>query len=675
MNARRSLRWIAVIAWAAMLPACTNNPYPDADDALKVRYLTLPGPPKTLDPAVTYSALEHKITSNVYETLLEYHYLKRPYELMPGLAADVPSPHPLPGGGVSYSFRLRPGMRYQSDPCFALGGEGRDTREILAADVAFEITRIADPVLASPVVTTFSKVEGFAAFAERLAARRESDPDFATLRPDEQYAAVGGIEGLRVHGPHALEVVLTEPFPQILYWFAMPFTAPVPWEAVAWYDGSDGRATFREHPISTGPFQISHYDKRSRIVLDRNPNWYGALHPEWRAPGTVYPEEGAPGDVEAGHLDERYRGRPLPMIDRIEFRLEKESIPVFNKFLQGYYDATGVIRESFDEVVHEGALSEDMVARGIRLVKSVEMDVRYIAFNMSDPLVGSRAGARGRKLRQAMSLAIDVDEYKRVFNNGRGIPAQSPIPPGLFGYEPDYRNPYRTLDLERAKALLAEAGYEDGIDPETGAPLRLQFDLGSTDTRTRVAMQFYLDAWRQLGLDVRLAATNYNEFRDKVRRGAYQIFSWGWIGDYPDPENFLFLLWGEMAQDRNPGAVNSANFVNERYDALFMRMQHLPNGPERLAIIREMRAILEEERPWIELLHSEGYALYHGWIHNVKPSGIEFPNAKYVDIEPAKRAALRDDWNRPVLWPAWALGALATAVVLPGIVTFFRERQ
>jgi ABC-type transport system substrate-binding protein len=273
-----------------------------------------------------------------------------------------------------------------------------------------------------------------------------------------------------------------------------------------------------------------------------------------------------------------------------------------------------------------------------------------------------------------MSLAVDAKEFARIFNNGRGVPAQSPLPPGIFGYEPDYVNPFRQVDLERAQRLLAEAGYPKGIDPETGKPLRLSFDAGDTSTRARLRFLYFVNAWNRLGLDVEIAATNYNQFQEKVRKSAYQIFMWGWIADYPDPENFLFLLWGPLAQSKSHGP-NTANFADPRYDALFLRMKDAENGPQRLALIREMREILEHERPWIELFHRENYALVHAWVRNVKPAGLSLATARYMDIDAPLRSRMRADWNRPVRWPAFALAAATIAIVAPGILTFLRERQ
>ena len=663
-------------AWGILLllPGCTNNPYSEADDGRKILYTSYREAPRTLDPAVAYTTSAHAITGEVYETLLEYHYLKRPYVLIPGLADRLPVLEELDANWTRYRFELRRGLLYQEDPCFSLDGEGRTTREVVIEDIAFELMRLADPAVNSPVAEPMSNIRGFADFSRRLVEARDADADFGVRPIREQYAAVGPIEGVRTEGPYGLEVDVSSRYPQIVYWFAMPFTAPVPWEAVAYYDGEEGRPRFADHPVGTGPYLLKEYDKHARIILEANPNWYGVRHPEWRAPGAVYPDAGEPGDLEAGRLDPALVGQPLPFIERIEFRREKEAIPYFNKFLQGYYDAAGIIKESFDRVIHEGGLSEAMEATGIALEKSVEPSVFYIGFNMEDPVVGAPGGEASRRLRQAMSLVVDTEEYTRLFSNGRGVSAQSPLPPGLYGYDPDYRNPFRVVDVGRARDLIAEAGYPGGIDPATGEPLRLTFDTSDTSAQGRLRFEFFTRAWRQLGIDIAIEATNYNQFQEKVRNGAYQIFMWGWIADYPDPENFLFLLWSEMARSKG-GGPNTANFSNPRYDALYVSMKSRPNDGARLAEIQEMQGILERERPWIELTHSEAYSLYHGWLSRVKPFGMSVPMTKYRDLDPLLRARQRALWNEPILWPLYVAGALAVLLLVPAVFTFLRERQ
>lgn len=622
---------------------------------------------------MAYTYEEHRITGAVYATLLDYHYLKRPYTLIPGLAQQVPKAQPLADGRVAYQFELREGLMFDHDPCFTLGAQGRTWRPIVAADVAFEILRIADPAVNSPVVEPFANIDGFREFSERLTSLRKSKPGFGKLPVSEQYMQAGPMKGLEIEDDRKLRVVLSAPYPQILYWFAMPFSAPMPWEAVQYYDGRNGHDRLADHPVASGPFRLSVYDRQARMVLEARPYWRESSK---RGLLPVYPSEGEPGDRETGRLDPGSVGRPLPFIDRIEYRREKESIPAFNKFLQGYYDVPiRIIKESFDKVIQQGALSPEMVRMGMRLDKSPTPTTYYIGFNMDDPVVGAPGGERSKKLRQAMSLAVDSIEYSRLFLNNLGVPAQSPLPPGIYGYDPSYRNRYRTVDYAKARRLLAEAGYARGVDPKTGAPLRLTFDSYETLASRRLAYQFFVNAWRKLGIDVEIDATNYNAFQEKVRNGAYQIYLWGWNADYPDPENFFFLLWSEMRRSKNQGP-NSSNFSDSEYDRLFMAMRTRDNDAERLQLIGKMRAILEAQRPWIELYHREEYSLYHGWVKNYKPMPLsEATESKYEDIDARKRAALRAAWNQPVLWPIYLLLVVLVASIVPAVATYLKERQ
>jgi ABC-type transport system substrate-binding protein len=461
----------------------------------------------------------------------------------------------------------------------------------------------------------------------------------------------------------------------------MNFTSPVPWEAVEYYTGEGGRESFAEHPVGSGPYKLTRYQKHARIVLTRNERWYGVTHPEARAPGAAFPALPAELGPELTALGPealaRARaadGRPLPFIERIEYRMEKERIPAFNKFVQGYYDISGIATESCDKVVRQDGLSPEMRALGMQLSKSVVPAIYYIGFNMDDPVVGRAGGERARLLRQAMSRATDVEEYLRLFQNGRGVRAESLLPPGIFGYDPSYRNPTRVSDLAASRQLLVEAGLPGGVDPATGRPLRLTFDVPDTSPEGRLRYAFWVSQWRRLGLDVVLAATTYNKFQEKVRDGAYQLFQWGWVADYPDPENFLFLLTANMSRKAS-GGPNTANFVHAEYDALFARVRTRDSDPERTRLIGEMQRILEHERPWIELFHPEEYALVQGWLHHVQPAGLSIPTTKYHDLDPKARARLRREWNRPVLWPAFALLALLLVLIVPGVRTYLKERQ
>jgi ABC-type transport system substrate-binding protein len=414
------------------------------------------------------------------------------------------------------------------------------------------------------------------------------------------------------------------------------------------------------------------------MVLERNPHYKGE----------AYPGEGEPGDAEAGLLADA--GKALPFIDKVTFVLEKEQIPYWNKFLQGYYDASGIGSDTFDQAVQfsgqgDVTLSDDMQARGIKLQTSIATTTFYLGFNMLDPVVGGRS-ERARKLRHAISIAIDQEEMISIFRNGRGIAAQGPIPPGIFGYREGKEgiNPYvydwvdnapRRKPVEQAKKLLAEAGYPNGRDAKTGEPLLVNLDTTGTGPDAKARLDWYVKQFEKIGVQLAIRATDWNRFQDKIRKGNVQLYFLGWNADYPDPENFLFLLHGAQSKVRTSGE-NASNYENAEFDRLFERMKNMPNGPERLAIIDRMVEILRRDAPWVWSLFPKDYTLYHSWVRNRKPHSIANNGLKYQRIDPALRAKLRREWNQPVVWPALALLAAVGLSLVPAVWTYRRrERQ
>lgn len=673
---RRILLPALLISVMSLLAACGNSPYPDDHSDRKIRYMSYSVPPKTLDPAVSFYSDVAMLQSNTIGTLLEYHYAARPYELAPSLAAVMPNKTSVDPDWDVYEFELLPDLIFEDNDCFSLSknkGGHEHTRPVSSYDIEFQLKRIADPKVNSPVFEVLSSIEGLADFRETLTSLRE-DPDFSAQPISAQYLMAGDISGVSAATSKSLTVKSSSSYPQVIYWFATSFTAAIPWEAVEYYDGENGRPAFGDTLVGTGPYKLVEFDKQSRMIFEANPNWHGVRHPEWKASGTVFPTPNDPNDPEYAMFDPKVFGAQLPFIDRIEYRRESESIPFFTKFLQGYYDAAGVIKESFDQVVADGGgLSPQMAADGIRLSTAVGQDVFFLSFNMNDAVVGRDGGDKSRKLRQAMSMAVDYPELNRLFYNGRNLPAQSIVPPGLAGFDPDYRNPYRELDLDKARSLLAKAGYKNGLDPATGKPLKII--LASSDTSSQGALMngFYTRSWRQLGLDVVVEATNFNQFRKKVDEGSYQMVLGGWVADYPDPENFFGILISDNAQSN--GGYSRSNFSNKEYDALYLEIKSIPDGPERLEKLTRLKKILEYERPIVELWHRQIYSLYHGWIDNLKSSTLSVTNMKYVDIDTEQRNAKRDEWNQPVIWPLYAALLLFIGLLIPAILTYLKERQ
>jgi oligopeptide transport system substrate-binding protein len=371
------------------------------------------------------------------------------------------------------------------------------------------------------------------------------------------------------------------------------------------------------------------------------------------------------------------------LIDRAIFTLEKEDIPQWNKFLQGYYDASGISSDNFDQAVQfspegEADLTDEMKQRDIRLVTAITTSSRYMGFNMKDPVVGQPGGEAARKLRQAISIAVDYEEFISIFLNGRGIAAQGALPPGIFGYREDfnpvvYSAPGKRRSLDEARRLLAEAGYPNGRNARTGEPLVLYFDTAATGPDAKSRLDWLIKQFRKLDIQLVVRATDYNRFQDKMSQGNAQIFEWGWNADYPDPENFLFLLYGPNAKAGKNGE-NAANYSNPEFDRLFVQMKGMANGPQRQEVIDRMTTILREDAPWLFGDHPKAFSLQHAWVGNVKPNLMANNTLKYRRINSELREQSRADWNRPVLWP-FALGALILAALVWPAWRQYRKRE
>src|SRR5574343_976563 len=470
-----------------------NDPYPVADAGRNILYTAFTDRPKHLDPAQSYAEDEAAFTAQIYEPPLQYHYLKRPYQLVPATVEAVPVPryldaqgrelpHDAPAERIAdsvYELKLKPGIRYQPHPAFAPESYGQaenlakieisrarsiadfphtGTRELTADDYIYQIKRLAHPKLHSPCFGMMAdKIVGLKELGEALQAAAKSAPPDAWLDLDR--FPLSGVERVDAQ---TLRIRIKGKYPQFLYWLAMPFFAPVPREVDRFYSQPGMAAknlTLDWWPVGTGPFMLTENDPNRRMVLSRNRNFHGQ----------AYPCEGEAGDRAAGLLADC--GQPLPLLDAAVFTREKESIPYWNKFLQGYYDASGISSDSFDQAVRIGidgdvGLSDEMASKGIRLLTSVKASTFYMGFNLLDPVVGGLSEVQA-KLRQAVAIAIDQEEFISIFANGRGIPAQGPLPPGIFGFDDGEAgiNPYvydwvdgkpRRKPVDVARRLLAE---------------------------------------------------------------------------------------------------------------------------------------------------------------------------------------------------------------------------
>jgi ABC-type transport system substrate-binding protein len=588
-----SRRYAAIAILLVLAVGCsgpTSDPDPQRARTLHLASARVRG----FDPAKVSDVASAKAIQLVYETLLQIAYLDRPYRLEPLLLETMPERSM---DGLRYTFRLRRGIYFADDPCFP-GGKGR---EVTAEDVIYAIKRIADRKVASSGWWAFeNRIAGLDAFREASGGDAPTDYE----RP---------VEGLVARDRYTIEVTLVNPFPQFLWVLAMHYAAVVPREAVEYYG-----ERFSSRPVGTGPYRLAEWRRNYRMIFERNPKWRETK----RTDG--YPTAGEPGDEAAGLL--AYAGRPLPLIDRIVMSVVADPATQWLMFLRGELDETEISRDNWGVVMDEsGALRSDLAARGIRLSVAPQLRINYIGFNMDDPVVGPN-----RALRQALTLAFNTDEWIRL-HNGRVKRALGPIPSALPGYEPDYQ-PF-AFNLERARARLAEAGYPGGRDPRTGRRLELTLELGrADDIELRQAAELIAAFFERMGVVLRLSFNNGPAFFEKLERGQAQMFYVGWLGDYPDAENFLQCLYGPNAD----GGPNRANYRNPDFDRLFERARVMEDSPERTALYSALARIAIDDCPWIFVSEPLSYTLYQSRLLNRKPHLFPYGIEKYYALEPSR---------------------------------------
>ena len=713
---------VAFLTACLTLAGCdraVNSPRELADYGTNTLFSSFSGrSPKTLDPQASYSSDETLYTYNVYEPLYSYHYLKRPYELVPRTASYVAKPvyldkavNVLPETAKAddiatsvYRIELKKGILFAPHPAFAKAETGKylyqrlskdevakltsplelpqkGTRELTAQDYVYGVKRIAAPATVSPILGLMTEhVEGLSELAKQLKvyAQNHADDKWLDLR------AVP-FEGVKALDRYTLEIRVKGKYPQFDNWLAMAFFAPMAWEAEKFYaqDGFvENNISLATWPVGTGPYMLTVSRTNREHVLERNPNY--RFDP--------YPCEGEKEDAAKGFLADC--GKPMPFVDRIVMTMEKEAVPTTTKFLQGYYDSPQITRLDVGQGFLVAAGDDPDKAKlyrdkNLQFPTTVEANLWYIGFNWLDPVVGEgktpEEKRRNQKLRQAISIAIDWEEQIAIFEKGQGSPAHGPLPPGLFGFDEKGHSAFnpvvykKTADgtvvrrsIEEAKALMRQAGYPDGRDAKTGQPLVLNFDWQGASPGSKAFLEWFKRQFAKIDIQLEIRATDYNRFQDKMMKGAAQIYYWGWLADYPDAENFLFLLYGPNSKvGTGGGGENASNYVNAEFDRLFDRMKYLENTPEKAQIIDRMIAIAQKDAVWSFGYYPTSAAALHQWVKNAKPTQMIRNNVQFMRIDVPTRVAKIAEWNRPIVWPV----ILIVAFVLACIVFVWRHMK
>jgi ABC-type transport system substrate-binding protein len=577
---------------AALLFALLHAPASAAAPP-KVLHMFLSTSEAGLDPAVGSDLASLSLLENLFDSLLRYDYLARPLTLQGNTATALPT---VEDGGRSYTFHIRPGIYFTPDPAF----KGR-RREVTAQDYVYSLTRLYDPALKSPWSFLFDgKLLGDAALKD-------------------SYSVDTRIPGLQALDRYTLRIRLAEPDNNFLFYMATPATGVVAREVIEAYPGQAGN-----HPIGTGPFMLGEWKHSDRIVLLKNPVSTAVFH-------------GTPGKDKADQaIGAALEGQVLPRVDRVEVKIAEEFQGRMLGFLNGEYDYLEQVPESMtDMVIKNGKLKPDLSARGMALYRFPVLQTYYMWMNMQDPLLGGY-GKDKIALRRAIALSYNSLEDIALLKKGFAIKAESPLPPNVLGYDPDYRSPV-AYDPALANALLDRYGYgkrdPDGFRRQpNGANLTLQMSSEAT-VSGRLRDELWRKCLNAIGLRVVFKSDKKTEIIKASRLGKVQMFESNWVADFPDGENFYQLLYGP-----NAGRANYARFDLPAYNQRYEQARLLSDGPARQRLYGEMNQLIHAYNPWVPLTQVLSADIRQPWLKNYKRHPVELTQWRYLDVDVAERA-------------------------------------
>ncbi len=512
---------------------------------------------KTLDPVGLNDASSHHVVHQIAELLVDFD---NDLNLVPELAERWE----LSEDKLTYTYHLRKGVMFHDSPCFP-DGKGR---ELKAADVKFCFDRVLDARAASKGADFFrDKVVGGQEYFD--ATSRGEQPE-------------GGVPGYKVVDDYTFQIRLKSPFSAFKYYPALGMGYVYPKEAVEHF----GKDFFR-NLVGTGPFVLKDWLQNQELVMMRNPNY-------WRK-------------------DEQ--GNRLPYLDGVRVSFLKEQTTALTEFTNGNLEENYRIPSQFIPSVFEdqapGAAHEWKLKPEYE--KFALHKVPAIATQFYGMLTTSEVFA-DKRVRQAFNYAIDRDRIIAFVLKGQaaGPAVHGLVPPSTPGYPSESVKGY-TFDVAKAKALLAEAGYPDG----KGFPeITLQLNSGG-GRNEEVAEAVQSELNKNLGISVRLKTVQWAQHTEMIDKGEASFYRLAWIADYPDPENFLNLLWGKNAAPAGTiSPLNSTRYNNPAFDAIFEQALVTTDDAERLRLYAQAEQIAVEDAPMLWIYHDLDFRLVQPWVKN-----------------------------------------------------------
>ncbi|MGE5160677.1 MAG: ABC transporter substrate-binding protein [Betaproteobacteria bacterium] len=580
---------------AAPLAAAATTRAPARDRTLRVAF---PSPETGFDPAQVQDQYSAQVITHIFDAPLRWDYMARPARLVPNTTAGLPE---VASDFRTFTLRIRPGIWFQDDPAF----KGQ-RRELVAEDYAYSIKRVFDPRWKSQMLFELEPARILGLDEARQRALKGLPFDYAAP-----------IEGLRALDRYTLQIRLAEPAPR----FVNTLTLATPLGAVAREVVEAYGDRIMEHPVGTGPFRLAHWTRTSRIILERNPTYRDET---W--------DFEPPADQPALAADAaRLRGRKVPLVDRVEVTIVEESQPRWLSFDQGALDLLAVPYDYTPIAAPNHELAPHLARRGVRLQATPLADVSLVYFNIEHPVVGGYEPEKVA-LRRAVSLAFDGGRYIREIFRGSAVAAESPLVPGTFGYDPAFRTELSEYSPARAKALLDTYGYVDRNgdgwrEQPDGSPLVLEMAASTSQLERRQNEQ-----WRRcmdaVGLKMEFRVAQWPELLKQSLAGKLMMWGFAWQAGQPDSDLFFSLAYGP-----NLGSSNDARFGLKAYDALYARQRQLPDGPERLALLREASRLLVAYMPYKFIAHRIQLDLSQPWVLGFRRPLFTTRLWAYLDID------------------------------------------
>jgi len=530
----------------------------------------------SLDPINIGDTSSHDVAYNIYNGLVTYRAkVKNKGEKLTDIVPDLAEKWTVSKDAKTYTFDIRKGVKFHNG------------RELTAEDIKYNLERLANPKNASKGLWTLKAlpIKG----AEQFAT------DAKNSKKDLH------LEGVKVLNPYKIEITLDKAIPFALNVFAMSYYFIAPKEEVEKW-GKD----FSFHPVGTGPFKFKEWKKGKIITLVKNQDYF---------------EKG------------------LPYLDKIDYEIIPTNIIRLGRFENGeleHIDNASIPSSRFESIINDPRWNP-LGADRIRTIETIEDPSKTLIMkkpNLSTEYLGMDTKSElfnDKNVRKAINFAIDKQKIVDRVYNGRRVIAKGVLPKGFPGFDEKRAVPY-PYDPDKALALLKKAGWKDsdndGFLDKNGKKFTVSLWFNQREELSALCSSVQADL-NDIGIDVDTRALQWAPYVDKIRKNEAIFYRFGWMADYPDPDNFLWTLFSSD----NIGSDNSTRYSNPKVDSLLNQARSITDWDKRVSLYRQAENIVIDDAPWVFLDNEVSYKIVQDYVKGQQIHPIIQNIMKIVRIE------------------------------------------